>query len=80
MKTAIRTMRLVAATTKKMIYLGKKKTTKEQMGGTQQPTSDGMQRGEGGRVKQLVNGCYNGSTGKMRRRSMMMAVKAVQRS
>ncbi len=39
-----------------------------------------MQRGEGGRVKQLVGGYYNGSTGKMRRRLMTMAIGAVQRS
>ncbi len=33
-----------------------------------------------GRVKQLVGGCYDGSTGKMRTRSITMAVKVVQRS
>jgi hypothetical protein len=81
MKMATRTIRLAEATTTKMIqlWLGKY-TTKKWMGGTGQPASDGMQRGEGGRAKQLVGGYYNGSTGKMRRRPMMMAIKAVQNS
>ncbi len=52
----------------------------EWMGGTQQPTSDGMNRREGGRVKQLVGGYYDGSTGKMRRRPMKMAAEAMQSS
>jgi hypothetical protein len=50
------------------------------MRGTGQSKSDGMQRGEGGRANQLVGGYYSGSTGKMRRRLMTMATKAVQNS